>query len=167
METVLRFVLAIALSLLSTAFAAAGHATTRGATVLDAVTARELAAVMAEFGYDIELKDENGPALVTRRGETKFTISFYGCDKNPDVSRRICGDAQFRSSYNLPDAASLNLMNKWNNEFRFGKAYVNGEGRATVEMTINLDGGVTKSYLHSLLKWWGLVLRDFEAYIGW
>lgn len=163
----MRFALFAALCLLSATLPAAAHAATRGATVLDAVTARELAAVMAEFGYDVELKDEDGPVLVTRRAETKFTIRFYGCDNNPDVFRRICGDAQFRSSYNAPDAALLNLMNKWNNEFRFGKAYVNADGRPTVEMMVNLDGGVTKSYLRSLLKWWGLVLRDFEKHIGW
>jgi len=163
----LRIAQVAALLLLSAAIPVAAHAATRGATVIDAITARDLAAVMAEFGYEVELKDEEGPMLVTRRGETKFTIRFYGCNKNPDVFRRICGDAQFRSNYNAPDAASLNMMNKWNNQFRFGKAYVNTDGQPTVEMMVNLDGGITKSYLRSLLKWWGLVLRDFEKYIGW
>lgn len=144
-------------------------AATRGATVLDAVNAREVAAVMAEFGYEVELEVDDGgdPVLLSKVGETRFTIGFYGCNENPDAFRRICSDAQYRASYDHPEAASLNLINSWNRDFRFGKAYVDSRGQPTIEMMLNLDGGFTKGYLRMFLKWWKIVLRDFEKHIGW
>lgn len=145
------------------------EAATRNAAVLDAVSAWEVAAAMGEFGYEVELETDNqgDPFLVSRVNDSTFTIGFYGCNKNPDVYKRICSDAQYRASYNHSEGASLSLINSWNRDYRFGKAYVDSEGQPTVEMMLNLEGGFTKSYLRVFLKWWALVLRDFEKHIGW
>ena len=155
------------LCLLSLAAAPAAQAITRDATIVDKVTAPELAEIMKGSGYEVELKSDDDPYLVAKRTGTKFFVNMYGCDRNPDPHKRVCDDAQFISSYNAPDAASPNEMNKWNSNYRFGKAYVNAEGKPTVTLMMNLKGGATKSYLRAMLKWWSLVLRDFETHIGW
>lgn len=165
----MRFLRVFILLLALAAIPGAAGAAVRNDAVLDAITGKEFAALMAEFGYDVKLeKDDSGdPYLVSTKGDTSFVVIFYGCDKNKDALKRVCGDVQFRSSYEAPEAASLNRMNKWNTDFRFGKAYVDDDGDPTIEMVLNMSGGVTTSYIRNILKWWGIVVRDFEKHIGW
>jgi hypothetical protein len=165
----MRYLRVFVLLLAVAAISGAADAAPRNDTVIDAVTGKEFAALMAEFGYDVKLEkdDEGDPYLVSSKGETSFVVIFYGCDKNKDTFKRVCGDVQFRSSYEAPEAASLSRMNKWNTDFRFGKAYVDDDGDPTIEMVLNMSGGVTASYVRNILKWWSIVLRDFEDHIGW
>lgn len=165
----MRYIRVFVLLLAAAATIGAADAATRKEVVVDAITGKEFAALMAEFGYDVKLEkdDEGDPYLVSAKGETSFVVIFYGCDNNPATFKRICGDVQFRSSYESPEAASLSRMNKWNTDFRFGKAYIDGDGDPTIEMVLNMSGGVTASYVRNILKWWSIVLRDFEDHIGW
>ena len=151
------------------AVSGAAEAASRNDTVVDSITGKEFASLLAEFGYDVEVdKDDQGdPYFITSTNGTNFVVIFYGCDKNPSSIKRVCGDVQFRSSYEAPDAASLDRMNNWNRDFRFGKAYVDADGDPTIEMVVNMTGGVTRSFVRNTLKWWTIVLRDFEDHIGW
>ena len=157
---------AVVLAALSVAPATAA---TRSDSVIDAITASEIAAIVTESNYDVEVKTDNhgDPYLVSERNGTKFIILFNGCNKAPDPLERICGDIQFRSGYTLPSAASLERMNQWNSDFRFGKAYLDEDGDPTIEMVVSMSGGVTRAYVRNMLKWWEIVLGDFEAHIGW
>ncbi len=165
----MRYLRVLTLLLVAAATTGTAGAAARNEIVIDAITGKEFAALMAEFGYDVQLEkdDEGDPYLVSSKGDTSFVVIFYGCDKNPDALKRICGDVQFRSSYEAPEAASLPRMNSWNTDFRFGKAYVDVDGDPTIEMVLNMSGGVTASYVRNILKWWSIVLRDFEDHIGW
>lgn len=163
----MRFAPAAILCLLSLAATPAAQAITRDAKVVDKVTARELAELMRESGYEVELKQGDDPYLAAKRAGTSFHVFMFGCDRNPDPYKRVCDDAQFSASFNAPNAATPMAMNKWNNGYRFGKAYVNDDGQPTITIMMNLEGGATRSYLRSLLKWWSTVLRDFQTHIGW
>ncbi len=159
----------VVLLLAAIAVSGTAEAASRNDAVVDAVTGKEFAALLAEFGYDVEVDedDQGDPYFITSKNGTRFVVIFYGCDKNPSAISRVCGDVQFRSSYEAPDAASLDRMNNWNRDFRFGKAYVDSDGDPTIEMVVNMTGGVTPSYVRNTLKWWTIVLRDFEDHIGW
>lgn len=168
-ERAMNYLRGIVLLLAVIAISGTAGAATRKDTVVDSITGKEIAALLAGFGYDVEVDedDQGDPYFITSKNGTNFVVIFYGCDKNPSSIKRICGDIQFRSSYEAPAAASLDRMNNWNRDFRFGKAYVDADGDPTIEMVVNMSGGVTPSFLRNTLKWWTIVLRDFEDHIGW
>jgi hypothetical protein len=53
------------------------------------------------------------------------------------------------------------MMADWNREKRFGKAYLDQDGDATVEMNVNLHGGVSLANLEATIDWWRLILDEF------
>ncbi len=63
-----------------------------------------------------------------------------------------------------PDDLTDAMMADWNREKRFGKAYLDGDGNATVDMSVNLHGGVTRANLDDTIDWWRLVLVEFDDY---
>ena len=48
---------------------------------------------------------------------------------------------------------------------RFGKAYLDKDGDATIELNVNLRGGVCNANFDETVGWWSTVLREFLTHI--
>ena len=62
---------------------------------------------------------------------------------------------------------TMDQVNTWNREFRFGKVYLDDENDPFLEMDVNLDYGVSEGNFLDTLDWWTVVLGRFEEYIDW
>ena len=51
-------------------------------------------------------------------------------------------------------------------EKRFGKAAIDKQGDATIEMNVNLRGGVCSANFDETVGWWSTVLREFLQWIN-
>ncbi len=104
--------------------------------------------------------DEYGdPMVVAEMGNLKYRILFYEC------GFAGCEHIQFTAGWLTQGRLSLASVNKWNQTKRFGTASIDPENDAQVDLTANLEGGVTERNLRSTFEYWISVLRDFQRFM--
>ncbi|MBO9517409.1 MAG: YbjN domain-containing protein [Porphyrobacter sp.] len=129
------------------------------------VRAQDPASVVSALqkgGYKAQLTtDSSGdPFIHSATNGSDFEIFFYGCTDNRD-----CRTIQFHSGYQDP-AMTLQSMNSWNAEHRFGRAYLDSKGVARIEMDIDLDdGGISQELFEDNVEFWTSVMADFEEQV--
>lgn len=111
----------------------------------------------AEIGTD----NRGDPKIDGRMHGVKYQIYFYGC-KNGEQ----CSSVQFRAGFTQDNKQTLERMNEWNVSKRFGKAAIDKDGDATIELNINLRGGVCNANFDETVGWWSTVLREFLQWIN-
>jgi hypothetical protein len=102
------------------------------------------------------------PLIEATANGRPYRIEFYGCSDGRD-----CTDIRFVADAvpgdGTPPAWTPEGVAAWNAARRFGKAGLDEEGRARVEMNAVLQGGVTRQNLDALFDWWMVVLAEFDA----
>jgi len=130
---------------------------------IDATDPERILAIAHSFGEAALTTDNLGDPLIEGRiGEKDYRLLFYGCSENRD-----CKTLMFSAGWERDDRTddrTDEMMADWNREKRFGKAYLDEDGVATVEMNVNLHGGVTRANLDDTIDWWRLVLAEFADY---
>jgi len=118
---------------------------------------------MQEAGYRAQLTtdDVGDPLIRSSSGGTDFLVLFYNCTDNTD-----CRTIQFYVGFSEPNSATIQSMNTWNKDNRFGRAYYD-DGIARLEMDLDLDdGGVSRALFEDNLEYWALVMSKFEDYVS-
>lgn len=110
----------------------------------------------AEIGTD----NRGDPKIDGRMHGARYQIYFYGC-KNGEQ----CTSVQFRAGFTQNIKQTIERMNEWNVSKRFGKAAIDKDGDATIEMNVNLKGGVCNANFDETVGWWSTVLREFLEFI--
>jgi hypothetical protein len=130
-----------------------------GGETIDATNPAAVLEVVRDHGDATLTKDGMGDPLIEGRIEDKdYRLFFYECSEGRD-----CKSLMFCANWELEGPTDA-MMADWNHEQRFGKAYLDDDGRATVEMNVNLHGGVTRANLDDTIDWWRLVLAEFPKY---
>lgn len=131
----------------------------RAEEIIDATSPARVLAVVLGYGEAALTTDNLGDPLIEGRiGEKDYDLFFYDCDDG-----RRCKSLTFSAAWEGGDLTD-EMMAGWNREKRFGKAYLDEDGNATVEMSVNLHGGVTRVNLDDTIDWWRLVLGEFADY---
>ncbi|MBF9032332.1 hypothetical protein HKCCE3408_18180 [Rhodobacterales bacterium HKCCE3408] len=97
------------------------------------------------------------PAVLGTLNGLNFDILLYDCAPG-DVA---CGSAQFRASFDAPDA-TLEFINDWNYDYRFAAAYRVPEGSIMLAMNVNFAGGVTREAFRTAFRDWEFLLTEFS-----
>ncbi|MGB1220480.1 MAG: YbjN domain-containing protein [Alcanivoracaceae bacterium] len=108
----------------------------------------------------LETDDVGDPMITGRTNGYKYVIYFYGCEGTD-----TCSDIQLMASW-TDTHANTSHMHQWNFENRFGTAFLDSDGDATIQMSINLAYGVTRENLDDSLDWWRVVVTDFASFVG-
>jgi hypothetical protein len=148
---------------------AAGCAALLGASpaaagLVTASNPQGIVAAMQAAGYKADLSTDKGgdPKIDSGSSGTRFTVFFYGCTDHKD-----CTAIQFYAGYNLDTAPSLDVVNAWNQERRFGRAYIDKEGDPVIEMDVDLDdGGMSPALFTDNVEYWAAVMSSFEKHVG-
>jgi len=128
----------------------------RADETIDATDPHRVLVVIQNFHEAALGTDNLGDPKIEGRIEGKeYLLSAYDCSRG-----RQCKSLTFSANW-AGDGFTDAMMADWNREKRFGKAYLDQDGRATVEMSVNLDGGVSRANLESTIDWWRLVLVKF------
>jgi Putative bacterial sensory transduction regulator len=117
--------------------------------------------VMQEAGYKAELgKDGTGdPQITSGASGAKFTIYFYGCEKN-----QKCTEIQFYAGWS--DKLTLERINAWNAEHRFGRAYLDDKGEVNIEYDLNFeDQAIPAALFKNDLELWASLVGSFVDFI--
>lgn len=109
------------------------------------------------YGSATLTKDSSNDPMITGRIDgTRYGIFFYGCSDGKE-----CDDIQFSASWGGVKVL-MDEINAWNRDKRFGKAYIDKDGDPALEMSVNLDYGVTQRNLDDTFNWWTTALREFK-----
>lgn len=140
------------------------NASPLSAQSIDASNPFDLMQLIRAEGYKAELsQDSDGdPMLKGRISDTNWSMFFFGCEEN-----RNCDIVKFSAGYDLQNGVSAAKVNEWNRSKLFGQAFVDEEGDPFIEMTVNLDGGVSEENFADTFDWWRIVVEGFEEHIDW
>jgi hypothetical protein len=132
--------------------------------LVDASTPQTIANLMQQAGYRAVLTTDNvgDPKIESSAAGADFSIYFYGCENGQN-----CLSLQYTSGYDLPDGASLGLMNDWNKSKRFGFAYLDEENDPFLNYDVNMSYGVSEQNFLDSLSLWDTILADFHNHIDW
>lgn len=98
----------------------------------------------------------DGPWIRAEMDDVVYTITFLNCTGGEN-----CASVQLRAWWESGGVHTLEQINAWNRDRRFGAAYLDADQNATVEFDVNLAGGVTAANFDDTLQWWQVVLRGF------
>jgi hypothetical protein len=122
------------------------------------VTAQEVAAVLQAKGYRAEIgKDNDGdPKVHSGAQGVGFDIYFYGCHKGPR-----CSSIQFTAGFHVEGGMTLERINQWNRNNRFGRAYLDDVNDPFIEMDLDVEHGFTSEAVDNNVDTWDAVLGAF------
>ena len=130
----------------------------------------EIVALLEAHGYSASLTTDSAgdPLVMASADGLRFRVQTYDC--NSSAPRR-CRTLQMVSSFALerpPSAEDFIAMNDYNNQKVYGRAYIDDNGDAAVDFTVNLSGGVSASNLmDNVGTWKAFILDVFVNYLGW
>jgi hypothetical protein len=132
--------------------------------LVDASSPQAIANLMQQAGYRAVLTTDNvgDPKIESSAAGADFSIYFYGCENGAN-----CLSLQYTSGYDLPNGASLGLINDWNGTKRFGFAYLDNENDPFLNYDVNMSYGVSEQNFLDSLSLWDTILADFHAHIDW
>jgi hypothetical protein len=127
------------------------------------VTANQVAAALQAGGYQAEVtKDSSGDPMIRSAADgTKYRILFYGCKSTPR-----CTALEFLVGFDLSNGMTMEKLNKWNRDSRFGHAYLDDENDPYLQLDLNSSPGFTSESMGSYIDTWTSLVPKFKTYIG-
>lgn len=109
---------------------------------------------------NLQAQANGDPWISGKLDGTPYHVFFMNCTDNT-----ACEDIYFYAGF-LDNHPSLEAINDWNREKRFGKAYIDAEDDAVIEFDVNLVHGVSRKNLDATFAVWTAVLGQFATHIG-
>jgi hypothetical protein len=139
----------------------APQSTATASTVKTKFTAAELAKVFQNAGYRADVPTSGSPRILTGMSGYKVAIFLYSCDGDAG-----CGSLEFSSSFTKSAKMTLSIVNKWNQEKRYAKAYLDTDGDLNLEYDVSFAGGVTSDHVVQAASVFETLLPALEQFIN-
>lgn len=137
-----------------------GVATASTSDLVDATDPEEIVNIARGYGAATLGVDSVGDPQVTGRIDgNAYTIFFYGCTDGRD-----CTSLQFSSGW-ISDRVDMAMINMWNRENRFSRAYLDDDDDPIIEMDVNMEFGVSRRNFDDTFGVWSAVLSSFARHI--
>jgi hypothetical protein len=108
----------------------------------------------------LESQSNGDPKISGKMDSVTYQVFFLNCTAN-----KSCEDINFYAGF-LDNKQTLEAINQWNRDKRFGKAYLDSDLDAVIEFDVNLEHGVARQNLDAAFRLWSLVLSQYTTYIG-
>lgn len=122
--------------------------------------------LMRKAGYTVEQKTVKGDTyLRSSRGKDayKFNIFFYGCDEN---TVRNCKTVQFYAAFSPKAKPTLEALNTYSAENRWGRFYRDKDNDPIIEMDLDLeDGGMSDELFLDNLEYFETVTSKYADFV--
>ena len=93
-------------------------------------------------GYRAEIPTGGSPRIITGMSGYKVYIYLYSCDGDAG-----CGSMEFSIILTKNAKMTLSIVNKWNQEKRYAKTYLDTDGDLNMEYDVSFAGGVTSDHI--------------------
>ena len=148
--------------LAATMMALGGTAGAMAQETVDGTNVDEVANIARGYGsVTVETASNGDPRIDGKIEGVSYYLFFRNCsDSNTD-----CEDLNFYAGF-IDNKPTMEAINSWNRDKRFGKAYLDSDLDAVIEYDVNLEYGVTRKNLDSTFAVWSLILKQYADYIG-
>lgn len=148
--------------MLGAAFVAATAVSAQAQTIIDGSQVDEILNIARGYGSATMEKQSNGDPRITGKVDgVTYQVYLMNCTNNTN-----CEDLNFYAGF-LDNKQTLDVINAWNRDKRFGKAYLDSDLDAVIEYDVNLEKGVTRENLDAAFNLWTLILEQYTTYIGY
>lgn len=132
-----------------------------GAQTLSGNDPAPILGIAKAFGPAELSTDNQGDPLITGEIEgVRYGILFYGCDQ-----QQGCNSIQFIGFFDNIGPTSLQRVNDWNADQRYGTAFLEPDGDIVFNWSLNLDRGVTPDNLRDSFDIWAIALPSFFDFL--
>jgi len=123
----------------------------------------QVAMTMKKAGYQAELASNLGERYLTAELDGyKFMVLPYGCDE----SKRNCKSLQFFIAFNPETSPSLEAMNAYARENRWGRVYLDKDGDPALEFDLDLEkGGMSEDLFLDNVAYWEAIVQAFARFV--
>jgi hypothetical protein len=116
--------------------------------------------IARNFGSATLAKQSDGaPMIIGKIDNIPYRLRFRNC-----TEQTICQDMNFRVGFLIKPNAEI--INSWNKEKRFSKAYLDDDKDAIIEWDVVISGGISSQSLEKTFSYWRLTLSQFTKHIG-
>ena len=136
---------------------------TRQDTVYSSISVNQMEGILKAAGYTYARKkyDNGGQYFQITIGKfDKVFLDFYHCQDG------YCTDVGISAGFTMKNPPTIDVVNKYNYDYRFSKGYLDDVGAAWVDMDLDLQGGVTQAAIRAWLARFEAALKDFTKAIG-
>ncbi len=127
------------------------------ADIVDATDPSAILNVAKGFGSaTLETDSAGDPKISGRIDGVKYGIYFYGCNAG-----KACTDIQLAAGWS-DVKVTLDKINEWNRTKRYGKAYLDKENDPMLELSVNINHGVSVKNLEDTFEWWKAIVDGFQ-----
>ncbi|RMA42170.1 YbjN domain-containing protein [Rhodophyticola porphyridii] len=104
----------------------------------------------------MEAADRAGRPLVTGMlNGTRYGVLMYGCDEGDG-----CDSVQFFATFS-ESGSTLEFLNQWNADKRFGSAYLQEDGDVILHYSTSIRYGVNQRNFEDTFDVWQVTLNQF------
>jgi hypothetical protein len=130
--------------------------------LIDIAQPAAVVAAMQEAGYKAVLKkSKEGESFIESAANgSPFTVQFYGCKDGKD-----CGSLQFHSWYKKKPLYTVALVNRWNTDKRFLKAFIDDDGDLSTTFDVTGVGKTTYANFADTIDWWSTMTGELFLFL--
>jgi len=145
------------------AFTAIGIATpTLAQDLLDGGKVDEIVAIAKGYGTaELEAQSNGHPRIAGSIGGVPYYVFFMNC-----ADGKPCEDINFYAGF-ADLKPTMDALNAWNRDKRFGNAYLDSDLDAAIEYDVNLEYGVSRDNMDAAFGIWSVLLEQYTQYIGY
>jgi len=123
-------------------------------------TAEVLNAARGYGAATLATQSNGDPVINGKINGISYQVFFRNCTANTD-----CEDLNFYVGF-ADTKPTLEVINDWNFNKRFSRAYLDQDKDACVEMDLDLVKGVTPEYLDAQFSVWSMIVEQFPVHVG-
>lgn len=119
--------------------------------------------IMEAEGYSPKREGEGSePRIEMEMAGYMASLYFYGCDDKG----ANCKSVQFYAGFNPKTNPTLQAMNDYARDNRWGRIYLDGEGDPVIEMDVDLEaGGMSEALFIDNIAYWNSILERFADFV--
>ena len=143
------------------ALALALTASAQAQTITGADTDEILNAARGYGSATLGEQSNGDPQITGKINGITYQVYFRNCTNGAD-----CEDLNFYLGF-LDIKPTLEVINDWNFNKRFSRAYLDQDQDACVEMDLDMVKGVSADYLDAQFGLWNMVVEQFSEHVGY
>lgn len=119
--------------------------------------------ILQKDGHKAEIKTYESEAYLSVKDADSYSykIFFYGCNDKGSQ----CTSIQFYASFDPAKLPTLDAMNSYNREHRFGRAYIDKDNYPAIEWDINMAGGISEAVFLDDLALWDAMMNIYGDFL--
>lgn len=131
-------------------------------TVVDGSKVDEIVTIARGYGSaTLESQGDGNPRIAGNIKGVPYYVFFMNC-----AADKACEDINFYAGF-ADIKPTMDALNAWNRDKRFGNAYLDADLDAAIEYDVNLEYGVTRENLDAAFGVWSVLLEQYTAYVGY